>query len=542
MKLLLVLWGESFRSGPQLSRIRGTENYIERQLFASKSHIDLINKLKEKNFEIDVFIDTYKLNIRDDSLLIDFYKINNVNITKTVFHNNVFPSEVNFLNDMYDNVNSLLKMDNYDFILLSRIDLYLKDYFIKNIDLQHTLIKFAHIDGQCNINDVNNKIYVPVSHLIMLYPKWAFYVFQNQIVYNSTHNILKNLTISGIDYNNIDFFVNSLHACSTDLEWNPIYVQIGRHYTLKCYLDIWGTSHYVYDINQKVLIKDINNGIIIWNNHIETYEKETNDKIFSITSNIYPLNANYKYFLYNFSKNETYNLEIHEIINIIKNNSNDEFYKIGICGKLIKINNEIAINTQFICHRINTIEELKKIPTMFGVELDIRDSIDTQSLILSHDPYSKGEDFEIYLKNYNHNTLILNIKSERTEIKCLEFMEKYNISNYFFLDSNMPMINHLNKTFGNNQIACRFSEYEPIESYQKIKDMVSWIWVDCFTEQPLTKSILDIFRKDGKKICIVSPELQNQFEKISDYRDKFLKESIVPDAICCKLDKIIEWL
>lgn len=236
------------------------------------------------------------------------------------------------------------------------------------------------------------------------------------------------------------------------------------------------------------------------------------------------------------------NDSVDEIIQTIKNNSNDEFYKIGICGKLIKINNEIAINTQFICHRINTIEELKKIPTMFGVELDIRDSIDTQSLILSHDPYSKGEDFEIYLKNYNHNTLILNIKSERTEPKCLDFMDKYNISNYFFLDSNMPMINNLNKNFKNNQIACRFSEYEPIESYQKIKDMVSWIWVDCFTEQPLTKSILDIFRKDGKKVCIVSPELQNQFEKISDYRDKFLKESIIPDAICCKFDRIIDWL
>jgi hypothetical protein len=162
--------------------------------------------------------------------------------------------------------------------------------------------------------------------------------------------------------------------------------------------------------------------------------------------------------------------------------------------------------------------------------------------VLSHDPYSDGEDFDNYLKNYNHNIVILNIKSERTEIKCLDFMDQYNINDYFFLDSNMPMINYLNTKFKNNQIACRFSEYEPIESYQKIKDMVSWIWVDCFTEQPLTKGLFDIFRKDGKKICIVSPELQNQFEKISDYRDKFIKDSIIPDAICCKFERIIDWL
>lgn len=248
-----------------------------------------------------------------------------------------------------------------------------------------------------------------------------------------------------------------------------------------------------------------------------------------------------KYLLYSTSKNKTNELLIDKIIETIKCNPTDIYYKI-INGEKIKINNEIAINTQFICHRINTIDELKKIPTTFGIELDIRDSINTKSLMLSHDPYSEGEDFQEYLKNYNHNTLILNIKSERTEMKCLDFMDKYNISNYFFLDSNVPMINLLNTKFKNKQIACRFSEYEPIEYYQKIKDMVSWIWVDCFTEQPLTKTVFDIFRKDGKKVCVVSPELQNQFEKISDYRDKFIKDSIIPDAICCKFDRIIDWL
>lgn len=247
------------------------------------------------------------------------------------------------------------------------------------------------------------------------------------------------------------------------------------------------------------------------------------------------------YLLYNESNESTCELSIDKIIETIKCNSNDSYYKV-INGEKIKINNEIVIKTQFICHRINTIEELKKIPTSFGVELDIRDSVETKSLVLSHDPYSEGEDFDSYLKNYNHDTVILNIKSERTEIKCLEFMEKYNISNYFFLDSNMPMINLLNTKFKNNQIACRFSEYEPIEYYQKIKDMISWIWVDCFTEQPLTQTAFDIFRRDGKKVCIVSPELQNQGDKIAGYRDMFLNNSIVPDAICCKLDRIIEWI
>ena len=73
MSLLLVLWGESYRSGKQMSRTRGTNNYVERQLLASSSHINLINNLKTQH-ETDVFINTYELNIRDDSNLLNYSK------------------------------------------------------------------------------------------------------------------------------------------------------------------------------------------------------------------------------------------------------------------------------------------------------------------------------------------------------------------------------------------------------------------------------------------------------------------------------------
>ena len=51
---------------------------------------------------------------------------------------------------------------------------------------------------------------------------------------------------------------------------------------------------------------------------------------------------------------------------------------------------------EFIAHRINTIEELKKVPNEYGVELDLRDYGD--KLILQHDPFTDGEKFEEYLK------------------------------------------------------------------------------------------------------------------------------------------------
>ena len=43
---------------------------------------------------------------------------------------------------------------------------------------------------------------------------------------------------------------------------------------------------------------------------------------------------------------------------------------------------------EFIAHRVNTIEELRKVPKEYGVELDLRDF--GERLILQHDPFIDG--------------------------------------------------------------------------------------------------------------------------------------------------------
>lgn len=245
---------------------------------------------------------------------------------------------------------------------------------------------------------------------------------------------------------------------------------------------------------------------------------------------------------YNLIYNENnYILEISELINFVKENPEKTFYKI-INGDKILINNNIVLNTQFISHRINKIDELVNTPEIFGIELDIRDDHNTNRLILAHDPFVSGEDFDTYLQNYKHNTLILNIKSERVELECLKLMEKYSINNYFFLDSSFPMINLLNKKYLNNQIASRYSEYESIEFTENISDLIQWVWVDCFTFLPLNQEIYQRIKNWKKKICIVSPELQGQKEKISEYRQQLIENNIIPNAICCKEYNIYEWI
>lgn len=246
----------------------------------------------------------------------------------------------------------------------------------------------------------------------------------------------------------------------------------------------------------------------------------------------------FKLVYYNNNEEIILNISIDEIFNIIKNNPEKKYYKI-INNNKIEINNYFIINTVFICHRINKLEELKNINSNFGIELDIRDH--NNDLILSHDPFTNGEKFEDYLLHYNHNILILNIKSERVEFRCIELMKKYNINNYFFLDSSIPMIYLLNKN-SNNNIASRYSEYECLELTENIKNMISWIWIDCFTYLPLTREIYERIKLLDKKICIVSPELQNQEDKILEYRKLLIDNNIIPNAICCKIYNIYEWI
>jgi len=193
---------------------------------------------------------------------------------------------------------------------------------------------------------------------------------------------------------------------------------------------------------------------------------------------------------------------------------------------------------EYIAHRINTIEELEHLPIEFGVELDLRDKGDR--LILQHDPFKDGEDFEEYLKLYNHGTMILNIKSERIEFRALELLKKSKVKNYFFLDSSFPMVYMLSKT-GEKNIALRLSEYEGLDTILNMENKIKWVWLDCFSKLSIDVETYMILKKRGFKLCLVSPELQSQPEKIEEYRYYLSEKNIVMDAICTKFKNIKLW-
>lgn len=194
---------------------------------------------------------------------------------------------------------------------------------------------------------------------------------------------------------------------------------------------------------------------------------------------------------------------------------------------------------EFIAHRVNTLTELEELPKEYGVELDLRDDLNGK-IYIQHNPFEPGEDFEEYLTAYHHGTMILNVKSERIEHKILETIRNYDVKSYFFLDSTFPMIKLLSD-LGERNIAVRYSEYEGMDTLEAMAGKIEWVWVDTFTKLPMNNRIYKEMKELGYKICLVSPELQGQPEKIEIYAKQIIDEGIMFDAICTKEYNIDRW-
>ena len=184
----------------------------------------------------------------------------------------------------------------------------------------------------------------------------------------------------------------------------------------------------------------------------------------------------------------------------------------------------------YIRHRINTLAGLNDVAPEFGVELDLR--YEGNRLVLHHDPFSAGEDFEDYLKNYRHGLMIVNVKSEGIEDRARELLKQYDVRDYFFLDLSFPALIRLAKT-GERNIAVRYSEYEPVEQTLALRGLVKWVWVDCFTKCPLNPESYSILKKHFQ-ICLVSPELQKHPPEQIEVLKKQLAGFEI-DAVCTKV-------
>lgn len=186
-----------------------------------------------------------------------------------------------------------------------------------------------------------------------------------------------------------------------------------------------------------------------------------------------------------------------------------------------------------ITHRRNTSADLASTPTCYGVEIDLRSHDD--KIILAHDPFVRGEDFEAWLTSFHHRALILNVKEEGLESRLLSIMNERGIEDFFFLDQSFPFLIKTARA-GERRCAVRVSEYESIETALAVAPLIDWVWVDCFNRFPLLAEDAARLKAAGLKLCLVSPELQGRTDpgEIDALRGVLAEQGILLDAVCTK--------
>ena len=191
---------------------------------------------------------------------------------------------------------------------------------------------------------------------------------------------------------------------------------------------------------------------------------------------------------------------------------------------------------EFIIHRVNKIKDLKTLPKKFGAEIDIRTM--GSKLILNHEPFNKGDILENYLENYEHKTLVLNLKEAGIEKEVLKLVKIHLIKSFFLLDVEMPYMYSATKK-GQKNIAVRFSEYESLDLTKYFQGKLNWVWIDTVTKLPINLNNAKILSKF--KSCIVCPERWGRKKDIKKYKKKLFKLKFKPTSMMTSLDCVDEW-
>lgn len=143
----------------------------------------------------------------------------------------------------------------------------------------------------------------------------------------------------------------------------------------------------------------------------------------------------------------------------------------------------------------------------YGTETDIRDH--DGRLVISHDPASNNsmsidEFFKIY-KCYEELPLAINVKADGLQNLLIDALQRYQVSNYFVFDMSVPdALIYLEKGLN---VYTRQSEYEMQTSFY---DRAQGVWIDCFENDWVDEEIIVGHLNNGKKVCLVSPDLHNR--------------------------------
>ena len=193
--------------------------------------------------------------------------------------------------------------------------------------------------------------------------------------------------------------------------------------------------------------------------------------------------------------------------------------------------------TLVVAHRRNTPDQLTQTPRELGVEMDLRSQGDR--LVVTHEPFDDGVDFEEWLDSYDHAFLVANVKEEGLEERVEAALAARGIEEWTYLDQSFPF---LVKTLRRGETRCmvRISEYESVKTALALVPPLvprpRWVWLDSFTgELPSARDLAGLARA-SLRIMVVSPELQarDPEPEVAGIRHRLAAAGLELDAVCTK--------
>lgn len=146
----------------------------------------------------------------------------------------------------------------------------------------------------------------------------------------------------------------------------------------------------------------------------------------------------------------------------------------------------------------------------FGIETDVRDCVG--DLVISHDPPKDKRltlDAVFALRKDTSGAerlpLALNVKCDGLQDLLKEKLEKYSVRNYFLFDMSVPDM--LLWSRSGLRFFTRQSELETVPSMYR---EAAGVWMDSFFDDWIRERGIETHIRNGKQVCIVSPELHSR--------------------------------
>ena len=166
-----------------------------------------------------------------------------------------------------------------------------------------------------------------------------------------------------------------------------------------------------------------------------------------------------------------------------------------------------------IAEEKNSLESFKcSLKNGFGFESDIRDF--DGELVISHDIANKNsiraeKIFQMIAETENKFCFAINIKADGLAEKLKNLLDEYRIENYFVFDMSVPQMiwyKNLGMKF--------FTRQSEFETSPVLYEEAEGVWMDAFfSDEILTLENINKHLKNGKKVCLVSPELHDRSHK-----------------------------